>query len=373
MFFVAPLTKQFIRYIVIYLVHSPFLEGVVDVHLTSEELETPEMFSGEREHDRASMDGDAPTSAEHQEFEKRDAAKAQEAQQNIIWIASYPKSGNTWVRVFVHNLLRELRGETEGSQDINDLGRYAIWEHSYPHYTQVLGKSPTIATNEELARARPAVQSLISKKQKGLSLTKTHLCFGADHDVPTINLNVTLAAIYIVRNPMDVAISYAHHCSRPVDAIIADMARPGFRTPPTENHVGELLESWSQHVASWMGIASRPVHIIRYEDMLAFPGRSFGSIARFLGLNPTEAQLRSAVQKSSFAELAKQEAEHGFKEKPKRAERFFRSGTAGQWREALSPEQVNCILADHASMMQRVRYLPPRSHMSRDALGGMLD
>ena len=338
MFFVAPLTKQSIHYIVRYLVHSPFLEGVVDVHLTSKELETPEMFSGEREHDPVSVDGDARTSPEGpdsvgQKLETQDTSKAQVAQQNIIWIASYPKSGNTWVRVFVHNLLRELRGETEGGQDINGLGQYAIWEHSYPHYTQVLGKSPTIATNAELAKARPAVQSLISKQQQGLSLTKTHLCFGADHDVPTINLSVTLAAIYIVRNPLDVAISYAHHCSRPVGTIIQDMAKPGFRTPPTENHVGELLGSWSQHVASWMGIASRPVHIIRYEDMLAFPGRTFGSIARFLGLNPTEAQLRSAVQKSSFAELAKQEAEHGFKEKPKRAERFFRSGTAGQWRE----------------------------------------
>jgi hypothetical protein len=228
-FFVAPLTKQSLRYIVIYLVHSPFLEGFVDVHLTSEERETPEMFSGEREHDPVSIDGDPPTSSKGQEFEKQCAAKSQEAQQNIIWIASYSKPRNTWVRVFVNNLLREL------------------------------------------AKARPAVQSLISKKQKGLSLTKTHLCFGADHDVPTINLSVTLAAIYIVRNPMDVAISYAHHCSRPVDAIIADMARPGFRTPPTENHVGELPGSWSQHVASWMGIASPPVHIIHYEDLLGFP------------------------------------------------------------------------------------------------------
>ncbi len=53
--------------------------------------------------------------------------------QNIVWIASYPKSGNTWVRVFLHNLIRELRGETEGSQDINDLGRFAIWEQSLPN------------------------------------------------------------------------------------------------------------------------------------------------------------------------------------------------------------------------------------------------
>ncbi|WP_234636459.1 sulfotransferase domain-containing protein [Allorhizobium ampelinum] len=281
--------------------------------------------------------------------------------QNIIWIASYPKSGNTWVRVFVHNLLRELRGETQGSQDINDLGRYAIWEHSYPHYTQILGKAPTRATAEEMAKARPAAQALISRQQQGLSLTKTHLCFGTDHGAPTINLDVTLAAIYIVRNPLDVAISYAHHCSRPIDAIISDMAQPGFRTLPTEKHVGELLGSWSQNVASWIGVASRPVHIIRYEDMLANPHRVFGGLAAFLGLHPTEKQLRDAVEKSSFAELAKQETEQGFKEKPQRSERFFREGRAGQWREVLSTAQVRKVLVDHEPIMQRMNYLAPNA------------
>nr|WP_234889125.1 sulfotransferase domain-containing protein [Agrobacterium vitis] len=278
--------------------------------------------------------------------------------QNIIWIASYPKSGNTWVRVFVHNLLRELRGETQGSQDINDLGRYAIWEHSYPHYTQILGKAPTHATAAEMATARPAAQALISRQQQGLSLTKTHLCFGTDHSAPTINLDVTLAAIYIVRNPLDVAISYAHHCSRSIDAIIADMAQPGFRTLPTEKHVGEILGSWSQNVASWMGVASRPVHIMRYEDMLAYPERFFGGLAAFLDLRPTEVQLRNAIEKSSFSELAKQELKHGFKEKPQRAERFFREGRAGQWRDLLSSEQIKKVLATHAPMMQRTGYLP---------------
>ncbi|MGV1950987.1 sulfotransferase domain-containing protein [Agrobacterium vitis] len=280
--------------------------------------------------------------------------------QNIIWIASYPKSGNTWVRVFVHNLLRELRGETQGSQDINDLGRYAIWEHSYPHYTQILGKAPTRATAEEMAKARPAAQALISRQQQGLSLTKTHLCFGTDHGVPTINLDVTLAAIYIVRNPLDVAISYAHHCSRSIDAIIADMAQPGFRTLPTEKHVGEILGSWSQNVASWMGVASRPVHIMRYEDMLDYPERMFSGLAAFLGLRPTKKQLESAIEKSSFAELAKQETERGFKEKPKQAERFFRQGRAGQWQDLLSENQVQRVLSSSAPIMQRVGYLPPR-------------
>lgn len=296
------------------------------------------------------------------------ALNPETAKQNIIWIASYPKSGNTWVRVFTHNLIRELKGETEGAQDINDLGRYAIWEHSYPHYTKVLGKSPADATAEEIARARPLVQALISSEQTGLSLAKTHLCFGIDYDVPTINLSVTLGAIYVVRNPLDVAISYSHHCGRSIDSIIADMGQSGFRTPPSSRHVGEILGSWSQHVASWMGISSRPVLIIRYEDLLAYPVMLFRTVADFLGLNPTDKQLRRAVEKSSFSELAKQEEQNGFVEKPKGVDKFFRNGKAGEWHRHLNQDLVMRILSDHTPMMQRTRYLPPRVHYAGQSI-----
>ncbi|MFZ8341006.1 hypothetical protein ACO1LU_14690, partial [Staphylococcus aureus] len=47
---------------------------------------------------------------------------------HIIWITSYPKSGNTWVRAFVHNFLREMAGRTEGAQDINQMSEHTVWE-----------------------------------------------------------------------------------------------------------------------------------------------------------------------------------------------------------------------------------------------------
>jgi Sulfotransferase domain len=118
-----------------------------------------------------------------------------------------------------------------------------------------------------------------------------------------------------------------------------------------------VMGSWSQHVASWIGLCTRPVHIMRYEDMLADPVRSFDRLARFLRLTPTEAQLKSAIGKSSFADLARQGDEHGFREKPANAEKFFRTGRSGQWVETLSPAQVREIVRAHAPMMQRFGYL----------------
>ncbi len=87
------------------------------------------------------------------------------------------------------------------------------------------------------------------------------------------------------------------------------------------------------------------------------PERCFGRLASFLRLRPSAQQLRRAIEKSSFAELARQEAAQGFVERPEKAEKFFRSGMAGQWKEALSAAQVKTIIEAHAPMMMRFGYV----------------
>lgn len=293
--------------------------------------------------------------------ENAEVAEDRPIRQNMIWLASYPKSGNTWVRVFIHNVLREIHGETEGAQDINALHRFAIWEHSLPHYSKVLGKPGNLASPAELAAARPKVQRLISSELPKMGIAKTHLMFGRDHGFPTIDLSVTRAAVYIVRNPLDVAVSYAHHSNRPVDHVIADMARPGFRTPPEERHISELTGAWGQHVASWMGLGSRPVHVMRYEDMLATPERTFGTLCRFLNIRIDREGLQRAIEKSSFSEVSRQEDDKGFVERPSGADKFFRAGKAGGWRHDLTPKQIQTVIRTQAPMMQRLGYLSPNS------------
>jgi hypothetical protein len=108
-----------------------------------------------------------------------------------------------------------------------------------------------------------------------------------------------------------------------------------------------------------MGLTGRPVHLMRYEDMLANPERSFAALARFLRLAPSEEQLKRAIAKSSFTELRRQEEERGFKERPEVAQQFFREGRAGQWQKALTQQQIADICSVHAPIMQRFGYLLP--------------
>lgn len=273
----------------------------------------------------------------------------------IVWIASYPRSGNTWTRLFLHNLLNILEGR-EAAQDINAMGRRTTWEIG-AHWFEGLTEKPIAdASRDDIARVRAAAQERIAAATEGLLFVKTHNALVAARGMPVINTTVTAGAIYVVRNPLDVAISFARHFDITVDAAIVSLGRKNLETPTTEKGVYEVYGSWSQNVSTWTRKAHRALHVMRYEDMLADPQAAFGALARHLLLEPSAAQLERAIALSSFEASQRQEAEKGFRERPKQSPSFFRAGRAGQWRELLSTGQVARIIADHGTEMRRFGY-----------------
>ena len=286
---------------------------------------------------------------------------AQAAQQKqkpgIIWLASYPKSGNTWTRAFLHNLLYIMRGE-EGEFDINRMNEFSTWDLATEKYTEVLGKPATEATKEEIAAIRPKVQEMVADEVDGLSFVKTHNALTVDRGHPTINLSVTSGAIYILRNPLDVAISLSHHINASIDEAIEVMAEVGNETAINEKSVFEVYETWSFHVKSWTAKPHRSIYVMRYEDMLDEPEKTFGALARHLLLDPTREQLLEAIDRASFKKLQEQEKKKEFREKPKHAEKFFREGRSGQWRDVLTKKQIKKIAFDHREQMRRFGYYP---------------
>jgi hypothetical protein len=202
------------------------------------------------------------------------------------------------------------------------------------------------------------VQQNLADAVEGLAFVKTHQAIVIDREHPTINFAVTAGAIYIVRNPLDVAISYAHHLGQSIDFAIDFMNMKNAETSVTEKQVYEVYGSWSQHVSSWTRKPHPAIYVMRYEDMLAKPQRTFGALARHLLFTPSEKQLAEAIDRSSFERLREQEEKAGFKERPEKAERFFREGRAGQWKDVLTPAQVQRIVDAHGEQMQRFGYLP---------------
>jgi len=289
-------------------------------------------------------------------------AAASPAMTGIVWLASYPKSGNTWTRTFLHNLLGLIDGLDE-VHDINSINEFTTWDLSAHRYLPHLSKPILEVDRAEIAAVRPRVQAEIADQIDGLSLVKTHHALVMDRGHPTLNF---AGAVYLVRNPLDVAVSYSHHMGADIDRAIDQMEQTGLETEVNENSVYEVYGSWSEHVRSWTGKPHRAICVMRYEDLLAHPQEAFAGLARHLLLQPTPEQLNIAIERSSFSRLKAQEDANGFREKPAAAERFFREGRAGQWRERLTRRQIRRIVRAHGEQMQRFGYLTDDiAHLAR--------
>jgi hypothetical protein len=295
--------------------------------------------------------------AEHYLPTKSETEGGAQPRSGIVWLASYPKSGNTWTRTFLHNLVKVTSGESQ-SQRINELNQFSMGITGKAACEEILGFEPTDEHRTQIAAARAQVQQSVADAVEGLIFVKTHQGLVIDRGHPTINFSATAGAIYIVRNPLDVAISYAHHLSKPIDFAIEIMGLKNAETSVTKQQVYEVYGSWSQHVASWTRKQHRAIYVMRYEDMLAEPNKTFGALARHLLFDPTEEELGEAIQRSSFEQLREQEKREGFRERPEDAGRFFRDGRAGQWKEILSAEQIRRIVDDHKEQMMRFGYMP---------------
>ena len=212
----------------------------------------------------------------------------------IVWIASYPRSGNTWTRAFINALVNVMRDPDFAALDVNRIEEFSASESAAAQYEPILGKPAFHATVAEIAQARPKVQAGIAAVDR-LVFVKTHNAHLVDHGVPMINMAVSAGGIYVVRNPLDVAISFAHFRGVPIDQVIADMATRGFGAATDRHTVHTITSSWSEHVMSWTARPHPAMLVVKYEDMYEKPEQTFAAIARHLMLEPTAGQLDRAI------------------------------------------------------------------------------
>jgi hypothetical protein len=161
----------------------------------------------------------------------------------------------------------------------------------------------------------------------------------------------------MLRNPLDVAVAMANYFKYSIDDAIAFMADEMTGTPNEFDNVPQIISSWSTHVRSWTYEKEDSILIIRYEDMLANPQKTFRKVESFLNLKRDPKRLRRAIQFSAFEQLKKQEAKTGFTEKYEHATAFFNKGQKNQWHELLNAQQVEKIKTDHKQMMAEFKYL----------------
>ena len=271
------------------------------------------------------------------------------------WLASYPKSGNTWLRLALSSLARGGAPPDFAAED-----RFAPIASDRTAFDLLLDVDSADLTDDEAEALRPRFHEIDAGRYAEPQLRKVHDAWTrTPAGEPLFPPALTLGAVYLVRDPRDVAVSLAHHLGIDLDRTIAFMGRAdaalamGGRGGVPQ--LRQRLLTWSAHVRSWLDAPAPPL-LLRYEDMLADPAATLARAARHLGRAAAPEAVARAAAATRFEALRAAEARHGFAERPKTAGRFFRRGIAGGWRDTLTPAQAARIEADHGGVMADLGY-----------------
>ncbi len=275
----------------------------------------------------------------------------------IYWLASYPKSGNTWFRIFLAHLL-----EPDGKQlDLNEITTGEI-ASARRWIDSALGFNSADLEHDELDQLRPAIYEWHAEQANTVQYHKIHDAYTyLPCGTPMIPAKGCLGALYFIRNPLDVAISYANHASCSIDQSIQAMSESTFAFSKSRlrQHLQlrQQLLSWSSHVNSWTQATHIPVFVLRYEDMKSSPLATFTSAVQFLQIDSSPARIKQAIADAKIERLQLLEQTSGFSEKPAKTRQFFRKGIAGDWKNTLNHRQIGQIIQDHGDTMRDYGYL----------------
>jgi len=233
----------------------------------------------------------------------------------IIWIASYPKSGNTWLR----SLLASYYFSQDGSFDLSLLDRIT----SFPNANYFKNYTDKFSNPEDTSKYWIEEQKKINSKGKKLFFLKTHMAIcKINNNSFTDNLN-SLAGIYILRDPRNVISSISHHYQISLDKAYDFMTddKRAIVEKVGQRYLGfQPLFSWKSNVKSWVENKKFPVFMIRYEDLIDDTYLTFNKVINFINkisnLENTfdKDKGKNSVKNTKFKILQKLESNHGFKE-----------------------------------------------------------
>lgn len=273
---------------------------------------------------------------------------------NIVWLASYPKSGNTWFRIFLTN----LRSEKAVPVDINAIITDGIFS-SKAIFEIATGVDASELKPDEADQLRADVFRYYSNRFDDFLFIKAHDAYTYLRDgKPIFPSDVSYGAIYFVRNPLDVAVSWAFHKGGNLEEADKNINTYTITAIGStyKNQLPQKITTWKEHVISWQSNQDIPILILRFEDMKNKPLETFKKAIQFLNWEYSDQEIEAAIEKSKFKNLKNQEQKKDFIEKQKGQSSFFRKGIVGDWKNHLTGQQIENILSYNASMMEKLGY-----------------
>jgi hypothetical protein len=269
----------------------------------------------------------------------------------IIWIASYPKSGNTWVRSFLSNYLSD-----QSTFNFDLLSKIS----KFPNKKIIQELNVDTSDFMNVAANWIPMQELINLKND-FTYLKTHNAMTTIGKHKFTNSANTCGFIYLVRDPRDVILSYASHLGENLNETFKTMVHDYTfeNSDLINNHKNVILGSWGNNYKSWKNCNFSKGLILRYEDLVLEPIKSFTKIIKFLNelnkLEINEEKIVLCYENTKFDNLKKLEDEFTFKESGKN--KFFRKGEVGDWKDNLCPKMCSQIETFFKLEMEELNYL----------------
>jgi hypothetical protein len=271
----------------------------------------------------------------------------------IIWIASYPKSGNTLIRSMLSSYLFNKEGKFDFDL-LPNIKQFPNWG-----YFEKLGID--IKDHNEIIKNSIRAQELFNKKES-VGFVKTHnMLFNFNKKYPFTNLDNTMGVIYIVRDPRNVILSYSNHLDTSVEQTTKFVTK------------GKSIDmffmgNWSENYLSWKSFREYNKYLlIKYEDLISKREETFLKILKFifklrnLNIPIDQNKLNNVLKTTSFDYLKNLEMKKNFTESTKNKEGkkipFFDKGAKRNWSEVLSKDILEKIENSLKKEMIELGYL----------------
>jgi len=277
----------------------------------------------------------------------------------IIWIASYPKSGNTWIR----SLLGAYLYSDNGMFKFNLLDK--IEQFPDKRYFKFFLKD--FRDIKKISAHWIAAQDRLNLFNDRTIFFKTHNALCTVENNPFTNKFNTRAAIYIVRDPRNVITSLTHHYSLNIKESL-DFITDKKRIVVNDHDVGiaSFLGDWAENYKSWRNLNFAPLLIIKYEDLITDAKKTFililNFLSKFMNIKIDNKKIENVINSCSFDRLAEKEEAEGFKEsifskKYNKNLKFFNLGQKNDWKNLLNPEIEKKIRKVFEKQMKELGYI----------------
>ena len=277
----------------------------------------------------------------------------------IIWLASYPKSGNTWVRLFLEALIFSK----EKNLDINKANI-----RQFPLRRDFHGLTNNVNNINEFISNSIVSQEKVNLDNK-IKFFKTHNAYWKSGNYSFTNEENTLGVIHIVRDPRNIITSLKNHFDiinyhEALKMITNEKMITGSIDKDKENELPVVISSWSNHYKSWKKMKKNYL-LVKYEELLNNSYVEFRKITNFLeknyDMNFSEEQINIAIKKCNFDSLSLQEDKQGFIEsainKNNKKKKFFFLGPKNNWEMLLDNKIVNQLQIEFKNEMLELEYL----------------